>query len=139
MRVPGEGHEGGRIRSRDRRKKPSFRRCAGAPPSTSWFRVPKVTPGTVYCVWDRSLQWRGRKCRPCVVLATDGAGGVRVVPRTTHPRDPNTAIASALSAPPFDKAGWFVPVSIPILEADLLDHRGACPSAELATIRTAVL
>jgi hypothetical protein len=96
-----------------------------------------ITRGSVYCVWDRALQWSTPKCRPCVVLGTDGAGGVRVVPRTTRPRDPGAAIPSAVGLPAFDKAGWFVPVSIPILEGDLLDHRGTCPATELAAVAAA--
>lgn len=94
-----------------------------------------VASGDVYCVWDRVLGWRSRtKCRPCVVLAVDGAGGVSVVPRTTHPIDPGTAVASALADPPFDMNGWFVPVPVPIGETDLMDHKGTCPAVDLAAI-----
>src|SRR5438093_10366391 len=63
--------------------------------------------GDVYCVFDRDIPgWtRTGKCRPCVVLARSGTGHVRVVPRTTRPRDPLLAIASSLAPPVFDKAG----------------------------------
>jgi hypothetical protein len=39
-----------------------------------------------------------------------------------------------MDLPTFDKAGWFVHVSVPILEADLLDHRGRCDSREFAAV-----
>jgi hypothetical protein len=102
----------------------------------------KVLPrgGEVYCVWDRDIPgWsRTGKCRPCLVLARTGSGDVRVVPRTTHPRDKVRAIPSALRLPAFDKAGWFVHISVLIAESDLLDHRGSCEAAEFAAVRAGV-
>lgn len=94
-----------------------------------------IVRGDVYCVWDRALGWRSsRKCRPCVVFSLDGAGGVSVSPRTTHPRDRSTVIASALADPPFDCAGWLVVIPVPIGESDLLDHKGTCPARQLAAV-----
>src|SRR5437016_3609205 len=95
--------------------------------------------GEVYCVWDRDLPgWKQTgKCRPCVILVRTGAGDVRVVPRTTHPRDLSRAIPSKLD-PPFDKAGWFVHVSVLIAESDLQEHRGLCDTRELAAVQAGV-
>jgi hypothetical protein len=99
-----------------------------------------IVRGDVFCVWDRALGWRNsRKCRPCVVLSLDGAGGVSVSARTTHPRDPRTVIASALVNPPFDLEGWLVVIPIQIADSDLLDHKGICPAQQLAALATAVM
>lgn len=96
--------------------------------------------GEVFCVWDRTLGWRNtRKCRPCLIVSADGAGGVTVVPRTTRPRDPASAIASAAASPVFDIPGFFVPVEYPISASDLLDHRGACPAPQLVAVIRAVI
>jgi hypothetical protein len=94
-----------------------------------------IVRGDVYCVWDRVLGWSSpRKCRPCVVLASDGAGGVSVIPRTTHPIDPRSVIESPLENPPFDRDGWFVVIPVPIGEGELMDHKGSCPVRQLAAI-----
>lgn len=95
--------------------------------------------GAVFCVWDRTLGWRSRrKCRPCVIVRTDGAGGVTVVPRATHPLDLASAVPSAVAPPAFDMPGFFVPIVYPLSERDLLDHRGACPAAQLGAIAGAL-
>jgi hypothetical protein len=101
--------------------------------------TPSHVHGAVYCVWDRTLGWRSpRKCRPCVIVSVDGMGGVTVVPRATHPRDPVAALPSAMAPPTFDRAGFFVPIEYPISTADLLDHRGMCPAADLAAVIMAI-
>src|SRR3989442_2753705 len=95
--------------------------------------------GDVFCVSDRSIPgWDSAKCRPCVVLSSDGAGALRVVPRTTHPRHRRDAVASRVHLPVFDRPGWFSPVTVLVVETDVVDYLGRCPKNELAALLEAV-
>src|SRR5712691_5274392 len=92
--------------------------------------------GSVYCIRDNAIPgWDpSTKCRPCVVLGSDGAGNIRVVPRTTRPRSNQRGRPSEASTPVFDVAGFFAHHSYLVAETDVTDHRGMCPPDDLATL-----
>jgi len=103
-----------------------------------WADLPTTKPtvhrGAVFCVSDAVLGRPTGKCRPCLILADDGAGNALLVARTTHPTRRSRAIPSALADPAFDKPGWFIPVvhSVPIDE--LGNYRGECAGAEVRSV-----